>query len=288
MKNVALYENGSKPEAFYWAEKVAEKLLAIGFTVFVRQSLASKLNTDLKNKTKTIQIQEFERYVDAVITLGGDGTVLCAARELLHTEIPIMGINIGKLGFLAEYPVEDLDSALNTFINGNYRIIDRTAIYAEINGEIIYAVNDFIIEKKSTVRLIKIQAYTDDHFVADYRADGLIITTPTGSTAYSLSCNGPIIPPKANVICLTPVAPHTLTLRPLILPDSSILTLSVNSPSGVAGLVSDGSFEKLIKNGEVITIQKSDKCVKMIKPNDTSYFDLLRRKLFWAQNPVAD
>lgn len=288
MKNIALYENGSKPEAFFWAEKVAEKLLELDFKVFVRQCLASKLNTALKNKIRTIETSEFDKYVDAVITLGGDGTVLTAARELLDKEIPIMGINIGKLGFLAEYPVEELDSALNTLVNGSYRIIDRTAIIAEVDGEQIYAINDFIIEKKSTVRLIKVKAYTDDHFVADYRADGLIITTPTGSTAYSLSCNGPIIPPKANVICLTPVAPHTLTLRPLILPDSSILTLSVDSPSGFAGLVSDGSLERLLKNGEIITIQKSDKTVKMIKPNNTSYYDLLRRKLFWAQNPVAD
>jgi len=285
MKNIALYENSSKPEAYRWASYTAEKLIRSGYTVYVRESLSAKFSTELKNIVKTITLDQFEKYIDAVISFGGDGTMLSACRDMLNKDIPVMGINVGKLGFLAEYPVDDIDTALDFLITGKYRIVDRSCLLTEINGETILAVNDFIIEKKNTVRLITIKAYTDEHFVADYRADGLIVTTPTGSTGYSLSCGGPIIPPSANVICLTPVAPHTLTLRPLVLPDSSVISLSIESHSGEAGVVADGIIERRLKNGEKIIIRKAAAKVKMIKPIDSSYFDLLRKKLLWAATP---
>jgi NAD+ kinase len=285
MKSAALFENSSKPEAYHKAEIIAEELMKRGVTVYARDSLAAKLSSEIKNFVKIIPIELFDKYVDVCITIGGDGTVLSAARLLLGADIPIMGINIGRLGFLAEFSVHDIEGAVDALVSGNYRIVDRGYIQANVNDEELYAINDFIIEKKDTARLINIKAYSDEKFIAEYRADGLIVTTPTGSTAYSLSCNGPVIPPNAHVLGITPISPHTLTLRPLILPDTSILNFSVYSPGGKAILFADGRDSVVLESDDKIEIKQSDEKIKMIKPSDVSYFDLIRKKLFWAKNP---
>lgn len=288
MKSAALFENSTKSEAYHWAEHLAGGLMKKGITVYMRDRLAAKLSSEVKNFVKIIPIELFEKYADVCITLGGDGTVLSASKLLIGADIPILGINIGRLGFLAEFPVKTIDRTIDDLVNGNYRIVDRGYISAIVNGEELFAINDFIIEKKDTARLININAYSDGKFIAEYRADGLIITTPTGSTAYSLSCNGPIIPPNAPVLGLTPVSPHTLTLRPLILPDTSILDFTVQSPNGKAILFADGRDSVLIGPHDKIEIKKSEKKIKMIKPDDFSYFDLIREKLYWAKNPGTE
>ncbi len=290
MNSVVLYENSTKPESYRWAEYVAEYLLAKGIPVYAREELVAKLSSEVRNFVKTIPIHQFEKYADVCITLGGDGTVLHAAKDLFGSDIPIMGINIGRLGFLAEFPVDEIDKGLNDLVEGNYRVVDRSYIKAEVfkNEEIekeMFAINDFIIEKSGSSRMITINTWSDEHLVAEYRADGLVITTPTGSTAYSLSCNGPVIPPSANVLCLTPISPHTLTLRPLILPDTTILSFSIYSHNGRAKLVSDGGDDMIIETDNKIIITKVEERFKMIKPNNKSYFELLREKLYWAKNP---
>ncbi len=195
-----------------------------------------------------------------------------------------MGFNVGKLGFLAEFSVNDLDKTIKDLIKGNYRIIDRAVLQTEFDGEIIYTLNDFVIEKKDSSRMITIDAYANQHLIGSIRADGIIITTPTGSTAYSLSCGGPILAPSTEVICLTPISPHSLTLRPLVLSDSSELTMKVFSPTGESILVADGQVKKVLNNKDVVTINKSEEYIKLIKPTDSTYYDLLRNKLLWAAN----
>jgi NAD+ kinase len=198
-----------------------------------------------------------------------------------------MGINVGKLGFLAEFPNEKLDEALDALLHGVYRMVDRTMLSTFVGDEVIYALNDIVVEKMSSSRMITLHAYSDDNFVASYRADGLIVTTPTGSTAYSLASGGPILAPSTKVICLTPIAPHSLTFRPLVIPDENTIRLQVESPNGEAKLVADGQVEKILKNGDEIKICIAPEKVKLIKPQKSSYYDVLRAKLLWAADPIS-
>jgi len=282
MKNVALYENADKPESAKYAEISAKILLNLGVTVYAKPELLKHFSPEIAIEIKSIQAVEFERFADVVISFGGDGTMLSAAHLLINSNIPIMGINVGKLGFLAEYSIANLSQAITDLMEGNYRVVDRFVIETELNGERLYALNDIVVEKRQSSRMIIITTYANDHHIADYRCDGLIITTPTGSTAYSLSCNGPVIAPSTHVLCLTPISPHSLNLRPLIIPDTNEVKLRVTSPTGEVNLVIDGQVSKVVPNDVEIVIKRSDAIIKLIKPLQSSYYDLLRRKLLWA------
>lgn len=285
MKNIALFESTGKPEAIKCAEFTASKLMEFGIKCCASQELISNIQSkEIKDFIKPLPFDEFEKFADVLISFGGDGTMLFAARLMIKTDLPIMGINVGKLGFLAEFSVKDINQTIDNLIKGNYRIIDRAVLQTELDGEIIYALNDFVIEKKDSSRMITIEAYTNSHLLGSIRADGLIVTTPTGSTAYSLSCGGPILTPSTEVICITPISPHSLTLRPLVLPDSNNVELKVYSPTGESMLVADGQVKKVLSNTDTIMITKSEEYIKLIKPTDSSYYDLLRNKLLWAAN----
>jgi NAD+ kinase len=286
MKNIGIFENNGKPEAIKWIDYSLGILRSYGTECAVRPELVNLLDKNNRSYVKPVPHEEFEKFADVVISYGGDGTMLSAARIMLSTDIPIMGINVGKLGFLAEFSVNQLDKSLNDLMRGNYRVVDRTVIESDFGEEKIFALNDFVIEKKDSSRMITLDGYVNDHYIGSLRADGIIITTPTGSTAYSLSCGGPIITPATEVICLTPISPHSLTLRPLVIPDSSEVALVVSSPTGDASLVADGQIRKIVKNGDTVRIRKSYAKVKLIKPLESSYFDLIRAKLLWAVNLV--
>jgi NAD+ kinase len=288
MKKIALYENASKPEAIKWAEFAANKLRDMGAECCASSELIGRFDPESRKAVKALHPEEFDKFADVVISFGGDGTILSASHVMINTDTPIMGVNVGKLGFLAEFSVNNLEKSLDDMLKGNYRVVDRFAIETELNGEKLYALNDFVIEKRHSSRMITVQAYSDEHHVADYRADGLIITTPTGSTAYSLSCGGPVIAPSARVICLTPISPHALTLRPLVIPDTNDITIRLFSPTGEATLVADGNIERVITNDVNVVFRRSDAIVKLIKPQKSSYYDLLRVKLLWAANVVQD
>jgi len=287
MKNIGIFESTSRKESIECAEMAVSKLKEQNIECYADPSLLEKFHSeDLKNYVHSIAYREFEKHVDVVISFGGDGTMLAAARFLIKSDIPIMGFNVGKLGFLAEYSIKNFDKTLNDLITGNYRVIERAVLETEFDGEVIYALNDFVIEKKDFSRLITIDAYTNDHLIASIRADGLIVTTPTGSTAYSLSCGGPILAPSTKVICLTPISPHTLTLRPLVLSDNNSLTFKVFSPTNEAMLVADGQVKRVLHNSDIVIIRKSEETIKLIKPTDSTYYDLLRQKLLWAADAV--
>lgn len=286
MKKIVIYENSDKKDAVKYAEITIKKLHSLGVECFARAELIGKLEHSIKICVHPCKIEEFEKYADLVISFGGDGTMLSISRYMVDTGIPIMGVNVGKLGFLAEFSVYELAEELENIFNGHYRIIDRSSIETKIRNKTIIAINDFVIEKRESSRMINIQAYANEHLIGDYRADGLIITTPTGSTAYSLSCGGPIIAPSTEVVCLTPISPHTLTSRPLVLADSTEITLKVHSPNGEVNFVADGQEHHILKNDETVVIKKSKSVVKMIKPLKTSYFGLLRKKLLWTANSL--
>ncbi len=284
MKRIGIYENASKPEAISCAIYAAKKLIKMEVQCYAKKDLIEKLDPELAKNFEEIEENEFEKFIDVLISFGGDGTMLSASNLLLKSNIPIMGVNVGKLGFLAEYSVEDLDKALIDLVEGNFRVVDRSVLEGIVGGRTLYALNDFVIEKRGSSRMITVSAYTNDHYIGDYRGDGLIVTTPTGSTAYSLSCGGPILSPSTKVICLTPIAPHSLTYRPLVLPDTNEIELKTVSPTGEANFVADGRTIVRILDNESVRIKKSDYVVKLVKPTNSTYYDLLRKKLLWAAN----
>ncbi|MGE5480029.1 MAG: NAD(+)/NADH kinase [Chloroflexota bacterium] len=284
MKKIALFENTDSAEAIHWAQEAARALISHDTEIFARPELVESFSPDLRASVHAVHPFEFDKYVDVVISFGGDGTMLSIARLLISTGIPIMGVNVGKLGFLAEFSTKNIEKAMKDLLDGNYRVVDRAALQTTLNGATHYALNDFVIEKKGSSRMITVQAYANDHYIGDYRADGLIVTTPTGATAYSLSCGGPLIAPSTSVLCITPVAPHTLTLRPLVVPDTAEIKLKVYSPTGEVILVADGQTESTLNNLDSIIIKIAPYRIKLIKPQTSSYYDLLRTKLLWAAN----
>ena len=288
MKKIALFENADKPEAAKYAEEAAALLVKMDMEVYAQQRLADIFSPELSKHINVIKLDEFEKHADWVMSFGGDGTMLAAAHALIKSNIPIIGFNVGKLGFLAEYSVDNIKESLQELMEGKYRIVDRLVIETEMDGEKLYALNDFVIEKRNSSRMITVVTYANDHHIADYRADGLIITTPTGSTAYSLTCNGPVLAPAAGVLCLTPISPHSLNLRPVVIPDTNEIRCIVHSPTGEANFVVDGQIVKVLQDNSEVIIKRSDSIIKLIKPLGSSYYDLLRKKFLWAANPIDE
>ena len=223
--------------------------------------------------------------VDLVISMGGDGTFLKAACMVGEREIPILGINKGRLGFLADVLPSEIEDVLEHVLRRDYMIENHTVIKLEADGECVdccpFALNDIAVLKRDTASMISIKAYIHGEFLVNYQADGLIIATPTGSTAYSLSNGGPIIVPQSGSLCITPVAPHSLNIRPIVINDTSVIELEVCSRSHNFLVAIDGRSMKLTE-GTRLTIRKADYMVKLVKLKNQRYFSTLHRKLMWG------
>lgn len=222
---------------------------------------------------------------DYVVSLGGDGTFLRAASRVGSREIPIIGVNMGRLGFLADVLPSEIEEALGHVFAGEFDIEDHTAIGVEACGGQIagspYALNDVAILKRDTASMISIRTYVDGDFLVNYQADGLVVTTPTGSTAYNLSNGGPIIVPLSGNLCLTPVAPHSLNIRPVVINDNCEITMEVESRSHNFLVAVDGRSEKM-EEGTRIVVRKAPYKVRMVKQRNHRYFSTLREKLMWG------
>jgi NAD+ kinase len=282
MLKIALLAYTARTDAVQWALHAAQRLLDEGVEVFIEDGLAEHCPADLLHMCETCSPTEIEKYADLLVTFGGDGTLLGAAHLLIGTDVPIMGVNVGKLGFLAEFPVSTLDESLMHILKGNYRVVDRTTLHVAFNEDEVFALNDLLIELADETKLIEVRAHVNEHHVADYRADGVLVATPTGSTAYSLAAGGPIIVPSAEAFCITPISPHTLTLRPLIVSDNSEVQFTLTQPGMNAHIVADGRRIGLLESGKTVTVRKGDHLVKLVKRADSTYYDLLREKLLWS------
>lgn len=282
MHKIALLAYIARPDAVKWATHAAERLLEEGVEVYLEDGLAEVLPESIVDKCVACSAKDFGKYAEMVISFGGDGTLLGVAHILIGSDVPIMGVNVGKLGFLAEFPVTYLDDALMEILKGDYRVVDRSTLNIRIGDQEFHALNEVVIERAVEAKMIQVRAMVDQHHVADYRADGVIVTTPTGSTAYSLAVGGPIIAPSAQVLCITPISPHTLTLRPLIINDSNEIRFSLPPESTDAHVVADGRIVATMKAGQEVLVKKSDHCVKLVKRADNTYYDLLREKLLWS------
>ena len=223
--------------------------------------------------------------VDYVISMGGDGTFLEAANKVGDREIPILGVNMGRLGFLADVLPSEIETTLDHVLRGDHIIEDHTVIKLETNGETVecnpFALNDIAVLKRDSASMISIKARVNGDFLVNYRADGLIIATPTGSTAYSLSNGGPIIVPQSGSLCITPVAPHSLNIRPIVINDTSVIELEVCSRSHNFLVAVDGRSMKMAEETR-LTIRKAPYTIKLIKLKSQRYFSTLHEKLMWG------
>lgn len=222
---------------------------------------------------------------DFVISMGGDGTLLRAAGHVGAKGTPILGVNMGRLGFLADIVPSEIEEAIDSLYSGNYAIEEHSVIRAEADGQPLQgpscALNDIAVLKRDNASMITIHAEVDGEYLVTYQADGLIVSTPTGSTAYSLSNGGPIIVPCTGTLCLTPVAPHSLNIRPIVIPDSTEICLTVESRSHNFLIAVDGQSEKCAENTR-LTIRKAPYNIRIVKRSSQRYFATLREKMMWG------
>ncbi len=222
---------------------------------------------------------------DIVISMGGDGTFLTAASRVRQKMIPILGVNMGRLGFLADVSPDEIERCIDAIHDENYSVENRALIQVTSDGEPLegynYALNDVAILKRDTASMISIRAHINGEYLTTYQADGLVISTPTGSTAYSLSNGGPIIVPGTKVFSMTAVAPHSMNIRPIVLSDSSEITLTVESRSHNFLIAIDGRSEKC-KEGTKLTLRRAPYDVKVVKRSNQTYYNTLRNKMMWG------
>jgi NAD+ kinase len=222
-----------------------------------------------------------------VIVLGGDGTLLSAARAIGGRDIPLFAVNLGGLGFLTAITVDQIYAQLERALNGDFPISRHRMLHCELwrDGKQLAsyeALNDLVLTKAEIARMIDLEVQIDGHFVCVYKADGLIIATPTGSTAYSLSAGGPIVVPDVAAFAITPICPHTLTNRPVVVPDQSVIQVMNRSDDEVTYLTIDGQVGELLKQGDHVLCNRSANTVGLIRPPEKMFFDVLREKLQWG------
>ncbi len=253
--------------------------------VFIDERLET-LREDADQSSATTKTSEQEAVAkgDVIISIGGDGTMLYAARLMRTVDKPVLGVNSGRLGFLANTQQERLAAALNFLIEENYDVKKRHLLQAEGKEEKYFALNEFLFSKKDSTSMITVNASYDDMFINKYWADGLIVASPTGSTAYNLSSDGPIVTPNSNVMALTPINPHTLTTRPVILPSNKPLTVTVEKQQHDVLFSFDGNSREIDNYPFEVSIQQSDYAINLIELPGQNYFETLRHKLMWGMD----
>ena len=226
--------------------------------------------------------------VDLVLVLGGDGTMIATARLIGDEEVPVLGVNYGSLGYLTEFRIEELYEALEMILADNYRLDKRVMLAVELQrgADVVTrnrVLNDVVINKSALARIIEIEAYLNKQFVSSFRADGLIVATPTGSTAYNLSAGGPIIFPSMNAVVITPICPFTLSNRPLVVPEDAVIELLMKTDQEDVSLTLDGQVGFPLRVDDRVVIRKSRTTFNLIQPSNRNYFDVLRDKLRWGR-----
>jgi NAD+ kinase len=273
-------------------EKLSNFLHKKDIEVYIENKFLNLINQESSEGNDFGAIKSFETLdtsFDFLISIGGDGTILRAITFVKDINIPIIGINTGRLGFLATIQVDVIEQALQNILDGKYRISERSLLSVETspgNDDIIslnFALNEVAVSRKNTTSMITVETHLDGEYLTSYWSDGLIVSTPTGSTGYSLSCGGPVITPGTNSFALTPIAPHNLSARPLIIPDSTEIHLKVDGREE-NHLVSLDSRIATLDNGTLIKIKKADFKIKMIDLLDESFLTTLRKKLLWGED----
>lgn len=266
--------------------RLIDSLKARGAEIYIERTFFQYITSTLGMEVEVSGV--FDNYnfdVDFVISIGGDGTFLRAASMVGSKATRIIGVNTGRLGFLADIHPDEIDHAIAEIVDGHYAVEPHAVIMVEADGEIIegspFALNDIAVLKRDNAAMISVRTCINGEYLVTYQADGLIVSTPTGSTAYGLSNGGPIIVPDADILCLTPVAPHSLNVRPIVINDDSEITLEVESRSHNFLVAIDGRSEKLLESTR-LTIRKAPYTINIVKRDSRSYFSTLREKMMWG------
>jgi NAD+ kinase len=239
-------------------------------------------------KGQTLRREQLPACSDLLIVLGGDGTLLSAARLVADRQVPILPVNLGGLGFLTTVPLDDLYAILEEIFSGKNRMSERVMLEAQIvrDGGTIrrqIALNDAVLNKAALARIMDVALHVDGEYVTTYKADGLILSTPTGSTAYSLSAGGPIVYPTVESFVVTPICPHTLTNRPLVIPDTAKIDIDFQAEDDAVFLTLDGQIGIELVKGDQIVVRKASEKLRLVLPSKKTYFQVLRNKLKWGE-----
>jgi NAD+ kinase len=282
-KVAAIISRPARPEVASTVPELLTWLQAHGYRVIVDPETAKYSS----GQEEVQRSQMSARPLDLIVVLGGDGTLLSAVRATAATDAPLLGVNLGSLGFLTDIPLSSLFSMLESIAQGRAAVEQRCLIECDLlRGEEILgsykAFNDVVVNKTALARLNHYDLFVDKAFVSSYRADGMIVATPTGSTAYSLSAGGPVMMTTVNAFVITPVAPHSLTHRPLVVPDSAVVEILLRSDEEVAYLSLDGQPGLDLRDGDRVRCRRSEHRVSLFR-TDTDFFHVLRTKLKWGE-----
>ena len=247
-----------------------------------------KIQSETGCEIEILPADELAAKVDLMLVLGGDGTMIATSRLVGDSDVPVLGVNYGRLGYLAEFRIEELYPALETILEGNYTVEKRVMLTAELHRgweKVSHnrVLNDIVINKAALARIIEIECYINEKFVNSFRADGLIVASPTGSTAYNLSAGGPVVYPSMNAIIITPICPFTLSNRPIVVPDESQIELRLKTPNEDVALTLDGQVGFPLKPDDRVLIRKSRTTFDLVQPMNRNYFEVLREKLRWGR-----
>ncbi len=260
-------------------EELIQRLEKKGMECFLERAAAEKLK-----KGEGIAREELPGKVDLVIVLGGDGTLLSIAHLAAQKDVPVLGVNLGKLGFLTEVPLDEMYLTLDAFLKGDKKIVSaRQMLEAANRNRVYYCLNDVVITKGALARMIQCRIWIDEKEIVTIRSDGLIISTPTGSTAYSLAAGGPIISPNISAVILSPICPHTLSFRPMVISSSSRIKIRLLTGGEEVYLTLDGQRGNLLEKNDEVEVRRSGFALRLISSPKRNYFDLLQQKLGWGE-----
>jgi NAD+ kinase len=285
MKRIGIIAKGNKPEAIPVVKELVGWLKDRKVECFVDSAIAKAVSHPALDK------QEMAGAVEMVVVLGGDGTLLAAARALQKKQVPILGVNLGGLGFLTEITLAELYPMLEAILRGEYKTDERMLLEARVWRkekvvDTFQVLNDVVINKGALARIIELETSVDQAYLTTFRSDGLVISTPTGSTGYSLSAGGPIVYPSLQSIIITPICPHTMTNRPIIVPKEATINVTLCSADQEVFLTLDGQVGFKMELRDRVEIKKGEGFVKLIKSPSRSYFEVLRQKLMWGADIV--
>jgi NAD+ kinase len=282
MKNIAIFAKVHDPRCQDVALQLIAWLRGRGLVPLVEAHLARHIDF------REAVISDIPDKTDLVVVLGGDGTLISVARLIGDREVPILGVNLGSLGFLTEITLDELCSSVDRYLSGDYRISERMMLHVAVvrNGLVIEekrVLNDVVINKGALARIIDLETTINGNYLTTFKGDGMIVSTPTGSTGYSLSANGPILYPELECFAITPICPHTLTNRPIVVASDSLITIALKCINEDVFLTLDGQVGVELKCGDEIRIAKAEKRTRLIISSSRDYFEILRTKLKWGE-----
>lgn len=282
LKKVGVYAKKNHPDAEQLALTICDRLKLANIEVLLEDSLAEQIG-----QVNGYAEEEIPAEVDLIIVLGGDGTLISVARKVGELNVPILGINLGRLGFLTEVTRDELPEMLERIIREEYEVSDRMMLDAIIHrdGKEVgkYTVlNDVVINKGALARIIDMETYVDGSHLSTYKADGLIISTPTGSTGYNLAAGGPIVFPEINSLVISPICPHMLTNRPIMVWSRSVIEIKINFEDDVVFFTADGQVGRKLLPGDVVEVRRSESRTRLVISPSKDYFEILRTKLSWG------